>query len=59
MHAAEVLGLIPGPAQWVKDPLFSTGGARIQSLAWEFPYAEGVDIKKIRHTKKQKNTTHN
>ena len=47
------MGLIPGPAQWVKGSGIAaaagwiTAVAQIQSLAWEFPYATGEAIKKI------------
>ena len=48
-------GSIPGLAQWVKDLawLWLAGAAPIQALAWELPYAEGVDLKKKREKKKK------
>ena len=45
------MGLIPNPAQWVKESgvattaAYATAAAQIQSLAWELPYATGVTIK--------------
>ena len=54
----EDVGLIPGPAQWVKGSgiamslgiglwlrLWPAGGAQIPPLAWELPYATGVALK--------------
>ena len=41
----EVVGLIPGLAQWVKDPVLlwlwcrPVAAAPIRPLAWELPYA--------------------
>ena len=47
----EVVGLIPGIAQWVKDPVAT---APIRPLAWEPPYAEGMVLEKVkRQTNKQ------
>ena len=49
---------IPGPAQWVKDPvlLWATvqvaDAVQIWPLAWELPYAVGTALK--RKKKKQK-----
>ena len=48
----EVVGLIPGLAQWVKDPTLLwlwyrlAAVAQIQPLAWELPYAAGAALKK-------------
>ena len=47
--------MISGPAQWVKGCSMAaaaaqvSAAARIQSLAWELPYAKGVAIKKKVH----------
>ena len=41
----EVVGLIPGLAQWVKDPALQSA-ALISSLAWEPPYALVVAVLK-------------
>jgi len=43
------MGLIRGPAQWVKgSPIAAlvAAVAQIQSLAWEHPHAASVAIKK-------------
>ena len=56
----EVLGLIPGLAQWVKDPpllwlwcrLAAT--APIRPLAWEPSYAKGVALEKAKRQKKKR-----
>ena len=46
------LGLVPGSAQWVKDPVLlwlwcrSAAAAPIQPLAWEPPYAAGMALKR-------------
>ena len=46
------MGSIPDPVPWVKGSSISTAVApvaaatRIQSLAWELPYAMGVAIRK-------------
>ena len=39
----EVVGSIPGLAQWVKDPS-SVAAALIRPLAWELPYVTGVAL---------------
>ena len=43
------MGLIPRLAKWVEGSGVAVAKVaavvRIQSLAWEHPYAEGVDIK--------------
>ena len=55
----EVAALIPGLAQWVKDPALLwlwrrlTPAAQIRPLAWESPYAAGAAIEK---KKKKKNS---
>ena len=48
----EVLGSIPGPAQWVEDPVLlwlwcsrPAATAPIKPLAWEPPYAAGEALK--------------
>ena len=60
----EVSGLIPGLAQWVKDPPWlwqwcrSAAVAPIRPLAWKPPYAGGVALKSKKQTnKKNKKTT--
>ena len=39
------VGLIPGPAQWVKGYAVHVAAARIQSLDQEFPYAVSAAIR--------------
>ena len=57
----EVAGLIPGPAQWVKDPVLlrlwcrPVAIALIRPLAWKPPYAEGVALEMAKRPKKKKN----
>ena len=56
----EVLGLIPGLAQWVKDPELlwlwrrPVAIAPIRPLAWEPPYAAGAAQEKAKRQKKNK-----
>ena len=38
--------MIPGLTQWVRGSDIAASVAQIQALAWEFPYAAGVAIKK-------------
>ena len=49
----EVVGLIPGLTQWVKDPAL-LDPAPIGPLAWEPPYATGVALKKGQKVQKKK-----
>ena len=55
----DVAGLIPGLAQWVKDPELlwlwcrPAATAPIKPLAWEPPYAEGVALKRQKKKKRQ------
>ena len=56
----EVASLIPGLAQWVKDPALlwlwrrPVAVALIRPLAWEPPYAAGETLDKARRPKKKK-----
>ena len=53
----EVVGLIPGLTQWVKDPALlwlwcrPVVTAPIRPLAWEPPYAAGAALKKTKRPK--------
>ena len=55
----EDVDLIPGLAQWVKDPVLLwlwcrlVAGALIQPLAWEYPYATGAALKRKRIQEKK------
>ena len=44
----EDAGLLPGPAQWVKDLAFTVvqdgSCSSVRPLAWELPYAAGVAL---------------
>ena len=56
----EVASLIPGLAQWVKDPAWlwlwhrPVAIAPIRPLAWEPPYATGAALKDKKTKKKKK-----
>ena len=39
------MGVIPGPAQWVKGSRVATAAVQIQSLVQELPYAMGAAVK--------------
>ena len=69
----DVVGLIPGLTQWVKDPalLWSqmqlgslwfwrrpVTAALIRPLAWEPPYATGVALKRQKKEKEKKKLSH-
>ena len=55
----EVVGLIPGLAQWVKDPVLLwlwcglVATAPIRPLAWESPYAAGAALEKAKKDQKK------
>ena len=57
MRNNEVVGLIPGLAQWVEDLVLLwlwcrlAGVAVIRPLAWEPPYAAGVALKRQNNNK--------
>ena len=54
------MGLIPGLAHWVKDPVLlwlwrrPVATAPIGPLAWEPPYALGAALKKTKDKTKQR-----
>ena len=61
----EVVGLIPGLAQWVKDLALlwlwcrPAATAMIRPPAWEPPYATGEALKRKKKTKKKKKISSN
>ena len=47
--------MIPGLAQWVKDPVVQVADAAlIRPLAWELPYAVGLVLKRKKKKKERK-----
>lgn len=51
----EVMGSIPGAAQWVKEPIYLwLAAVAIWPLAWELAYATGVAPKKQKKKKKER-----
>ena len=59
----EVMGSIPGLAQWVEDPVLLwlwcrlAARAPIGPLAWESPYAMGMALEKAKKKKKKPKQT--
>ena len=52
-------GSLPGPAQWVKGPVWlavvqASATAPIQPLAWELPYAAGAVLKRQKRKKERR-----
>ena len=49
----EVVGLIPGLAQCIKDPVLPWATVPIRPLTWELPHAVGSALEKAKRQKKK------